>query len=248
MKRTLNVEYLEPRFPTAVAVASGVLKIDTANGADTVVVSQQASEYRVTVNGGVTTIPRAGVTRIEARLGAGNDTYSGVGVTIPQHLWGDAGSDTLTGGAAADMLHGGAGFDTLRGQNGNDELFGEAGIDWLVGGPGSDTYHAGGDNLPDRLIGVEAVDAVHRDASLNVQALEVLNDHTNALNIFGETIEMTAVAGDDTLYRLTINGVDKGLRRAAGIVTIFADTSFTISPALRATLESRGLLRIEKLG
>lgn len=248
MKRTLSLEKLEGRALCAVGVANGVLKIDTTTAGDTVVVLQETTNYRVTVNGAITTVPKTGVTRIEARLDGGNDTYSGVGVTIPQHLWGDAGSDTLIGGAAADKLYGGAGFDTLRGQNGNDQLFGEAGIDWLVGGPGADTYNAGGDGLPDRLIGVEAADTVHRDASLNVQALEVLDDHTNSLNVFGETIEMTAVAGDDTLYRLKINGVDKGLRRAAGIVTIFADTSFSISPGLRTTLESRGLLRVEKLG
>lgn len=248
MKRTLSLENLEDRSLCAVGVVNGVLTIDTSPAADTVVVLQETANYRVTVNGNVTTVPKANVTRIESHLGNGNDKYTGVGVTIPQHVWGDAGSDTLTGGAAADKLYGGAGFDTLRGQNGNDELFGEAGIDWLLGGPGSDTYNAGGDALPDRLIGVEAVDTVHRDASLNVQALEVLDDHTNALNVFGETIQMTAVAGDDTLYNLKINGVDKGLRRAAGVVTIFADTSFTISPALRTILESRGLLRVEKLG
>lgn len=246
-RRALGVEKFEDRALCAIDVVNGVLRINGDATVDHVVVAQTATQYRVTFDGAISIYAKAGISRIESNLGAGNDTYSGIGVTIPQHIWGGDGSDAITGGAAADTLYGGNGFDVLKGQNGNDILFGDAGVDWLVGGPGSDTYNAAGDNVPDRLIGVTASDTVNRD-DLNVAALEVLDDHSNALNIFGETIEMIAQPGDDTLYRLKINGVDKGLRRAAGVVTIFADSTFTISPTLRTTLESRGLLRIEQLG
>jgi Ca2+-binding RTX toxin-like protein/PKD repeat protein len=75
------------------------------------------------------TLEYAGVRRIFAEGGAGNDTITVASdVLAPVELWGGAGNDALTGGAGDDELYGELGNDTLAGEDGHDILFGDTGI------------------------------------------------------------------------------------------------------------------------
>lgn len=61
-------------------------------------------------------------------LGAGDDTYRGVG-RVDGTVLGNAGDDTLTGGIYDDRLNGGADNDMIDGGRGDDVMIGEAGDD-----------------------------------------------------------------------------------------------------------------------
>jgi Ca2+-binding RTX toxin-like protein len=67
------------------------------------------------------TCPSAGVTAIELRLGAQDDTGT-LSATVPvaARLFGEAGNDKLTGGNGDDILDGGPGADVLAGGQGRD--------------------------------------------------------------------------------------------------------------------------------
>jgi serralysin len=64
-------------------------------------------------------------------LGAGNDTFTGVGAATSGKVFGEDGADKLTGGSTANQLDGGAGTDTLRGGLGKDTLTGGANRDFF---------------------------------------------------------------------------------------------------------------------
>jgi Ca2+-binding RTX toxin-like protein len=69
----------------------------------------------------------------EVSLGAGSDTYIGIGHSIVgTSVSGNDGNDTLTGGAEDDTLLGGNGSDTLTGGRGDDILTGGTSKDFFV--------------------------------------------------------------------------------------------------------------------
>jgi len=152
-------------------------------------------------------------------LGAGDDTYRGVG-RVDGTVLGNAGDDTLTGGIYDDRLNGGADNDMIDGGRGDDVMIGEA---------GDDTFHV--DSTRDLVI--EAVgggnDTVYTTVSLALRAgqeIENLSvdpgaDYANlALNLAGNEFAnaltgnaannvldgkggadtMTGGNGDDTYY------------------------------------------------
>ena len=86
-----------------------------------------------------------GATSFTADLGEGPDgiTTSRIDLShpvfsLPMHVNGNGGADTLDGGAGDDYLDGGAAGDFLVGNGGNDDLVGSSGADEIVGDDGND--------------------------------------------------------------------------------------------------------------
>ncbi|WP_155739114.1 lipase family protein [Ralstonia solanacearum] len=75
--------------------------------------------------------------------GDADDVLNGNDNQLGNHLYGGAGSDTITGGAAGDYLEGDDGDDHLFGGDGADHLVGGGGDDVLVGGAGRDVLEGG---------------------------------------------------------------------------------------------------------
>ncbi|OHU88453.1 MULTISPECIES: calcium-binding protein [Pseudoalteromonas] len=98
---------------------------------------------------------------IEARLGAGNDTFNGQDVAVMQYVYGENGNDTITTGSQQDRVYGGAGNDTIYGRAGNDMLHGQDGSDVIYGGYGND--HITGGNDHDQLFGDQNDDVIVGD-------------------------------------------------------------------------------------
>lgn len=131
---------------------------------DTVSVSADFSSDSivVNVNGAITTITAAGITRIgintkdgddEATCSVGGDiitTIQGGDDDDDLRLLGDAkgrlegqdGDDDLVGSARSDRLRGGDGDDRLFGGDGSDDLTGDDGVDQLYGEGGDDELKA----------------------------------------------------------------------------------------------------------
>lgn len=91
--------------------------------------------------------------------GAGNDTLNGLPASIPLHLAGNDGNDTLTGGSAADTIDGAAGADSIVGGAGGDVLTGGDDNDHIDGGSGADSID--GDAGDDNLIGGDGNDTLN---------------------------------------------------------------------------------------
>jgi hypothetical protein len=254
--RRLGFETCEPRAMMAVSVvvSQGVLRITGDAAHDVVTLSQNATQLVVNANGHVTNVNRSGVTRAETRLGGGNDSFKGA-VSIPQAIHGDAGNDHLTGGWVADQLFGGDGNDVLLGAGGNDVLTGGAGIDWLNGGAGSDRYEAADNGTPDRLNGLTTQDSVRGDAFNGVAAQVYIDSTSNKVSFVGKTVHLQRhyIQGQTgVFYKATVNGIDKGIFRAANVVSVFVPhfgtgNSVTIDATLRGELEANGWLNIGRL-
>jgi Ca2+-binding RTX toxin-like protein len=92
--------------------------------------------------------PAAGIERIEAVLGDGDDFAAVAGtIKLTTILDGGAGNDRLAGGGGANALIGGDGNDFLVGGRGRDLLLGGEGMDSLVGNGGEDILIGGSTNL-----------------------------------------------------------------------------------------------------
>jgi hypothetical protein len=250
-------ETLENRTLCAVGVAAtnGTLRITGDDAPNLVRVNQNQTQYLVTVGSNAPlTFAKAGVQRVEANLGAGNDNYAG-NVGIPQLLNGGTGNDRLVGGGAADQIFGGDGIDVLLGGAGNDFLNGNAGIDYLNGGAGSDRYETVDNGTPDRLNGLTAQDSIHGDVLNNVTGNVYVNSQDNTVSFVGKTVDLRRayVQGQTGIfYRATVNGVDKGLFRAVNTISVYTPqfgtgNSFTIDATLRGELEAQHLLNVGKL-
>jgi hypothetical protein len=153
--------------PTAHAatatVEAGALRITTAPGEyNTIAISVVPGGLAVTDDGAPLTLGPgcaagvcAGVTRIEADLGDGDDQLS-LYVSLPADLRGGPGNDvvtvpgaeavTLDGGDGDDVLSAGAGADVLSGGPGDDTVAGGAGDDSIDGGTGGDLADGGDGN------------------------------------------------------------------------------------------------------
>lgn len=246
-----GIESLENRNLCAVGmgVTNGALLITGDGGHNMVRVNQDATRYLVSVGSNTpVAFAKAGVQRIEANLGGGNDNYVG-NVNIPQTLRGDAGNDTIQGGTAADRIFGDIGFDVLRGAAGNDLLNGGANIDWMNGGAGADRFEAADGGNPDRLVDVTNLDSVHGDVINNVSPSENLEDRTNTIAFFASHVRLEQAQGPNGIfYRVKLNNAAwNDLYRAANVITIFTpmfgtNHSVTIDPTLRSQLEAKGWL------
>jgi RTX calcium-binding nonapeptide repeat (4 copies) len=82
--------------------------------------------------------PRAGIERIVARMGRGDDKANTSIRGYSQKFIGGSGDDQLKAGAGKQKLLGGDDDDLLKGGKGRDVLIGGRGDDTCRGGPGRD--------------------------------------------------------------------------------------------------------------
>ncbi|MBU2663339.1 hypothetical protein KOI35_07430 [Actinoplanes bogorensis] len=137
----------------ALSVAPVWVRVDVGNGSDTVV-----------NNSGL------GMT---ARLGSGNDKFTGgplrddvYGNTGNDNISGLGGDDVLRGESDNDVVSGGDGNDVLSGSTGNDTLLGGNGDETMYGGPGNDRLEGGAGE--DELQGNQGNDIMYGDADDDV--------------------------------------------------------------------------------
>ncbi|QOV89703.1 calcium-binding protein [Humisphaera borealis] len=106
--------------------SDGELEIKGTDAADTLAVvvnGTDATLLDVTLNGVTSQFKVALVKKIEASLGAGNDTATiGTGIAVKAELKGGSGDDSLTGGDGNDEIDGGDGVDTMTGGAGADKF------------------------------------------------------------------------------------------------------------------------------
>jgi RTX calcium-binding nonapeptide repeat (4 copies) len=84
------------------------------------------------------TCPRAGIERIVARMGRGDDQAKTSIRGYSQKFIGGSGDDRIKAGAGKQRLSGGDDDDLLKGGKGRDVLIGGPGEDTCRGGPGKD--------------------------------------------------------------------------------------------------------------
>ncbi len=107
------------------------LRINGTNGADSIVLTQNATRVIFNVNGNLYSVLKTKIRRgISVDAFTGNDLVSvDSSITLPVLIVGGGGNDTLIGGG---------GNDTLMGFDGDDALRGGLGADLLDGGNGTD--------------------------------------------------------------------------------------------------------------
>ncbi|MEI6732756.1 MAG: DUF4347 domain-containing protein [Comamonadaceae bacterium] len=95
----------------------------------------------ILTNGNTYTKTFAGVSRVKAFSGAGDDLIDASALDIPVLFIAGSGKDVLKGGSGNDVLIGSdTGTATLMGGGGNDLLIARGGITHMQGGTGDDTY------------------------------------------------------------------------------------------------------------
>jgi Ca2+-binding RTX toxin-like protein len=126
-------EGLESRklFAATATLAGGVLTINGTNSADTVELSKSGSSLKVKLNGVNKSFNYGSVTRINANLKDGNDSFKS-STSVKQRM-------SVSGGNGNDKIYSGGGNDSLRGDAGNDIMDGQTGDDDMRGGSGTDT-------------------------------------------------------------------------------------------------------------
>ncbi|WP_412551734.1 Ig-like domain-containing protein [Shimia sp. MIT910701] len=200
------------RFLTMNTVVSD-LEIATGGGNDTVVGSDQTGQQTNGVN----------QNRYDYDLGAGNDSFTGAGVSVDV-VFGGLGSDTILGGDGNDTLEGGAGGDLIDGGDGSDLIFLRAGdqseLDTIVGGAGFDTLH----NLAGASFVFESFDfdGIGNVMGAGVERLQLVggtmfgtgNANTydlQGLQLYGlntvvATVDVSTGGGDDTVFGTNLTG------------------------------------------
>ena len=152
---------------TASLATNGLLQIEGTNGAERIIVREQAGRMsidNVTISGGGTSsqsISSASVMGISIAALGGDDIII---LSVPNQLVsksaridGGVGNDQVFGGSGNDVIYGSDGNDLLAGMAGNDMVFGGLGADRLYGGTGADRFlFQAGDGTAD----ADASDAV----------------------------------------------------------------------------------------
>lgn len=144
---------------------------------------------------GTATCARAGLTEVRIDAGDLDDTVSVGEISLPVHVLGGDGNDTLTTGSGDDTLDGGPGNDTLDAGAGDDTLIGGDGDDTLLGGSGNDRIDGSagvdqidGDLGDDRITGGAGGDQIDAGAG---------NDHVDG---GAGDDQISGGDGDDILY------------------------------------------------
>jgi Ca2+-binding RTX toxin-like protein len=158
---------LEPRIALSISLSQGILNIVGTPTKDVLVVTESGDQIVVTLNGVKQKFAAAQVARVQADMGAGNDTVNLAGLTRPTSIIGAKGNDLLIGGDGNDLLSGGAGNDTLEGGDGSDVLTGLDGDDSILGGNGDDIIALGlGNDFANGGDGDDSIATLTRDQTL----------------------------------------------------------------------------------
>jgi hypothetical protein len=198
--------------------AIGILNVVGDGAADDIRVTQGSLSHIVErVGGGLTVLagctgggaaavicPPAALIAVD--LGAGDDAFSSIAVTVPESIAGGDGSDVIRGGGAGDVLAGGDGNDTLNGDAGVDDYFGERGNDRINARDGNAERIACGadtdtveNDFTDIIAECEGgVDADHDGFATTVDC----NDanaavHPGASEVFGNGVDEDCNGRDD---------------------------------------------------
>jgi Ca2+-binding RTX toxin-like protein len=133
-------EDLESRRLMSVSLnGHGTLLIDGTRSRDVISISKNHGVVTVVENGVTQQFDAAGVKRVVANLGGGDDVFAAHGSISYRMI--------VDGGAGDDDVRGGFGNDLLRGGDGNDKLNANWGRDTLIGGAGSDLLDAETDGV-----------------------------------------------------------------------------------------------------
>jgi hypothetical protein len=163
----VQLESREVPAVAAVQLNSGILNVICNNFSTTVLVTTNASGVHVQ-DAGTGQFWHFAPGRVAVANfigGAGNDTFTGQGITRTR----------MVGGNGHDRFFGGSGRDVMVGGNGNDRMFGRGGNDYINGGIGNDYADGGagidillGDDGRDTLNGGSGADALSGDAGDDV--------------------------------------------------------------------------------
>lgn len=194
-----SVESLESRKLLAASLAAdGTLNITGTAAADYIAVAWDATRGKIKVVEGtkITLFSATAVKKVNAKLGAGADTYDGLHAARPQVVDAEAGNDTVSGGASADFLTGGLDLDRVIGNDGDDSVYGSGGKDTLYGNNGKDRIDGGSGNdaiyggaHDDRMFGGEGADIYFGDGG---------NDSFYSNGVYSDTIN--GGSGTDSAY------------------------------------------------
>ena len=196
---TLNRVVIESDELLGATMDGSTLLIGGDNAANAIDVSLSNSNVRVEIDGQESVFPETAISGIRVLLRDGADTLTiSESITLPVHVDGGDGADTIAtgsgddtvhagagddlvlGGRGRDFLMGGANGDTLNGQQGDDVLRGETGSDTLIGGNGDDLLV--GRQGRDELFGDDG-----QDTLLGGESKDTLNGGSDDDTLFGAT-------------------------------------------------------------
>jgi RTX calcium-binding nonapeptide repeat (4 copies) len=218
----MSIAHAAPVNGVRAVVVNGTLEVrgdDQNNSVALRLASGDASQLQVDVGNDGTadfTFPRAAVSAIDVRMGAGDDTVkiddtNGPFTTsIPTTISGGPGNDNLTGGAGAETFLGGPGDDTVTGGRGNDIASLNTGDDTFVwnpgdasdviqGGAGTDTMVFNGANVAENF--TLAASGQHMTLLRNIGNVTMDTDSV-------EEVDLPALGGSDNITVNDLSGTD----------------------------------------
>ncbi|MBF0348338.1 MAG: DUF4347 domain-containing protein, partial [Magnetococcales bacterium] len=205
---------------------------DDGNESFTLTGSGGTGEISAILTNGLTyTKTFAGVSRVKAFGGAGDDTFDASALDLPVLFIAGGGNDTLTGGSGDDVLIGSdSGTATLIGGSGNDRLIARGGTTTMQGGTGDDTYRFPGDwgtVTVDDTNGNNIFDFTAQTGAINIDdayftatrsANTVTWDGTTSIDVIkgGTGADVIDFSGDAANLLVTITDTNKGWVKGSG--------------------------------